>query len=113
MRLIVYLGAADKVVAVEDMEIKRPSGRPYRLAHPEFGTLRTLKKTEDDEKPVGEWNTYEIIADGETVTLKINDKVVNQATGCGPVAGKICLTAEGDEIHFRKVRLLRLPVVVP
>jgi hypothetical protein len=39
------------------------------------------------------------------VTLEINGQEVNRATGCDVVPGKICLTAEGDEIHFRNVRL--------
>ena len=57
------------------------------------------------EKPAGQWNQYEITADGDTVTLTINGKVVNRATGCDVVPGKILLTAEGDEIHFRNVRV--------
>jgi iron complex transport system substrate-binding protein len=39
LRLIVYLGAADRVVGVEDFEKTRPSGRPYILAHPELAKL--------------------------------------------------------------------------
>ncbi len=78
------------------------------MQHDQFGTLRNLQKTEDAEKPLGQWNRYEIVADGETVTLKINGRMVNRATGCDVVAGKICLTSEGDEIHFRNVRLTPL-----
>jgi iron complex transport system substrate-binding protein len=39
LRLIVYLGAADKVVGVEDFEKTRPAGRPYILAYPELTKL--------------------------------------------------------------------------
>ena len=41
LRLIVYLGAVDKVVGVEDFE-KRDKARPYRLAHPELGNLTSI-----------------------------------------------------------------------
>ncbi len=41
--------------------------------------------------------------------MKINGRIVNKATGCETTPGKICLTAEGDEIHFRNVQLT--PVV--
>ena len=82
-----------------------PAERLKQAEHDQFGTLTNLVKIEDAEKPAGEWNTYEIVAQGETVTLKINGRVVNRATRCDTSAGKICLTAEGDEIHFRKVRL--------
>ena len=39
LRLVVYLQAEQKVVAVEDMEKRSPSGRPYWLAHPELKQL--------------------------------------------------------------------------
>ena len=82
-----------------------PADRLRTIEHDQFGTLTNLKKTEDAEKPVGEWNEYKIVAAGDTVTLWINGREVNKATGCDVVAGKICLTSEGDEIHFRNVRL--------
>lgn len=39
LRLIVYLHAEEKVVAVEDMEKRYPNGRPYWMAHPELSKL--------------------------------------------------------------------------
>lgn len=86
-------------------ELTGPKDRTKSLESDQFGKLTNVKKAKDAEKPVGEWNTYEIIADGEVVTLVINGQEVNRATGCDVVAGGICLTAEGDEIHFRNVRL--------
>ncbi len=82
-----------------------PAERTRSIDHPQFGKLTNVKKTEDAEKPPGQWNRYEIVAHGQVVTLKINGREVNRATGCDAVPGKICLTAEGDEIHFRNVRL--------
>ncbi|MBN2594103.1 MAG: DUF1080 domain-containing protein [Sedimentisphaerales bacterium] len=64
-----------------------------------------MKKTENLENPPGEWNSYEIIVDGDTVTLIINGQQVNKATGCDINPGRICLTSEGDEIHFRNVEI--------
>jgi hypothetical protein len=71
--------------------------------HKEFGRLTNLKKTKALEKPPGEWNTYEIIAIRDTVTLVINGEEVNRATGCDLNPGRICLTSEGSEIHFRNL----------
>ncbi|NQU25784.1 MAG: DUF1080 domain-containing protein [Candidatus Nealsonbacteria bacterium] len=83
-----------------------PEDRSKSLEHPQFGKLTNVKKTEDVEKPAGQWNQYEIVADGDTVVLSINGKEVNRATGCETAPGKILLTAEGDEIHFRNVTLV-------
>ncbi len=85
-----------------------PADRSKSLEHPEFGKLTNVKKAVAAEKPAGQWNQYEIIARGHTVTLKINGKTVNRATRCETEPGKICLTAEGDEIHFRNIRLIPL-----
>jgi hypothetical protein len=82
-----------------------PAERMKTVEHPTFGTLTNVKKVSDLEKSPGEWNSYEIVAEGETVTLTINGTQVNRATGCDVVPGKIALTAEGNEIHFRNVRL--------
>jgi len=82
-----------------------PAERKKVIESPQFGTLANLAKTAAVEKPPGEWNRYEITARGDTVILVINGREVNRATGCAVVPGRICLTAEGDAIHFRNVRL--------
>jgi hypothetical protein len=66
---------------------------------------RNTKKTSGNEKPIGEWNEYEIIVDHGTIILKVNGKELNRATDCEEVPGKICLQSEGAEIHFRNIRL--------
>ena len=85
-----------------------PAERWKSFQHDQFGDLTNLSKLENREKPAGEWNTYEIVAEGGTVTLRINGTEVNEAGGCAAVAGPICLTAEGSEIHFRNIRLISL-----
>jgi len=89
-------------------QLTGPEERTTSVEHPQLGKLTNVKKAKDAEKPPGQWNQYEIIADGDVVTLVINGQEVNRATGCDVVPGKICLTAEGDEIHFRNVRLAPL-----
>ncbi len=101
--------AAGDFWGLDGYRLAGPSERFKQLQHDQFGTLRNLQKTQNAEKPPGQWNQYKIVANGETATLTINGREVNRANGCDTVAGKICLTAEGDEIHFRKVRLTPLP----
>lgn len=66
---------------------------------------RVPKKGPSNEKPVGEWNTYEIICKGDTIRPFVNGKQMNEATGCNVSSGKICLQSEGSVIEIRKVRL--------
>lgn len=82
-----------------------PAERMKTLESPQLGTLVNLKKTEPGERAAGQWNHYEVIARGGQVTLKVNGKEVNKTSSCDVVPGKICLTAEGTEIHFRNVKI--------
>lgn len=69
------------------------------------GGLRGLRKIKGNEKKPGEWNRFEITADGATVTINLNGQQVNQATGVDVRPGQIGLQSEGGEIHFRVVEL--------
>lgn len=66
---------------------------------------RNTKKTHGAERPIGEWNEYEIIVHQGDVILKVNGEEVNRATDVEVIAGYICLQSEGAEIHIRNVRL--------
>lgn len=69
---------------------------------------RHLNLTDDSEKPIGEWNDYEITCQGDEITIKVNGVLVNHVTKCSVTKGAICLQAEGADIEFRNVRLTPL-----
>ncbi len=87
-------------------ELLGPPERTQSFENEKFGKLTNVKKTQAIENPPGQWNTYEIISKADTVTLIINGTEVNKATGCTPKKGRIILTAEGTEIHFRNIELI-------
>lgn len=64
-----------------------------------------LRMQDDVEKPLGEWNQYEITCKGDAVKLVVNGKVVNIGTESELTRGKILLQSEGAEIHFRNIEL--------
>lgn len=59
------------------------------------------------EKPVGEWNTAEIVCEGNSITVYINGELQNQATA-ETSEGYIALQSEGGPIEFRNVQLSKL-----
>jgi hypothetical protein len=69
----------------------------------------TKKEHPHNEKPLGEWNQYEITVDGPRVELKVNGLVQNVATECAVIPGKIALQSEGAPIEFRNIELTVLP----
>jgi hypothetical protein len=67
-----------------------------------------FRGTYDIEKPMGEWNTMECIANGGELTVILNGKEVNHAFNVQPLNGRIQIQAEGAEIFFRRVDLVVL-----
>lgn len=63
------------------------------------------------EKPAGEWNTYDIVVAGDTISVSINGVPVNRLSGVVPSGGMIALQAEGALIDFRNIELTPLPAV--
>lgn len=98
-------GAAGDFWGLDGNALSGPGERLVRLSHKQFGKLTNLKRAADAELPAGAWNRTEIEARGGAVALRINGAEVNRATDCDAAAGRIVLTAEGDEIHFRNVQL--------
>lgn len=66
---------------------------------------RMAKKAPSAEKPVGEWNVYEVICDGDTIRPIVNGTVMNEATECSVNSGMICIQSEGAIWECRKITI--------
>lgn len=97
---LAHMNAGDIWVIGETCEIENSDKRVMGRRH--------YNLTDDSEKPIGEWNHYEVKCEGDTITLKVNGDLVNHATKCSTTKGAICLQSEGTEIHFRNIRLTPL-----
>ncbi len=74
-----------------------------------FSTGRLARRApESIEKPLGEWNAFDIVAAGDTITVMVNGVEVNKMTGVTPSAGMIALQSEGVAIEFRNWTLTPL-----
>ena len=56
-------------------------------------------------RPAGMWNTLELSADADRLTVKINGRVVNEGSGAQRTETPLRLVYRGTEIHFRNVLL--------
>lgn len=68
---------------------------------------RVIKK-KDNEKPSGEWNRVEVIADKGKCTHIVNGVIVNEATDASLRSGRILIQSEGAEIYYRKIDIKNL-----
>ncbi len=72
-----------------------------------FFTL-TKQVTNSRVKPAGEWNTIEITAKGQVLTLWVNGAVTCQIENCGQEKGRLGIEGEGYRIEFRNVKMKAL-----
>lgn len=64
---------------------------------------RTIKLKESSEKPLKQWNEYDIICKDDWVVVMVNGVIQNIATQCSEQGGKICLQSEGAPIEYRNI----------
>jgi hypothetical protein len=81
---------------------------PMQAVAERTGGRHTGKAHDTNEKPLGEWNRYEITLDGGALSLVVNGLEQNVATDCEVIPGGIGLQSEGSYIEFRKVELTPL-----
>nr|WP_245930365.1 DUF1080 domain-containing protein [Allonocardiopsis opalescens] len=64
--------------------------------------------------PPGEWNTFELLVEGERLRIYLNDVLINDFTNTDPARsltdGHIGLQnhGEGDDVSFRDIRIMEL-----
>jgi hypothetical protein len=85
-----------------------PARRREKKGDPVLGDMVGFTKIAGAERSEGEWNLYEIVADGASIVVHVNGRKVNEATAADARPGTIGLQSEGGEIHFRRVELLSL-----
>ena len=61
------------------------------------------KQQASSEKPAGEWNVYDILVSGDSITCSVNGVLQNQGVKASRSRGPIGLQSEGAPIEFRNV----------
>ena len=94
---------------VPDMEKRRPREPGQQWGGAEGDARRILNLTDGSEKPLGAWNTMVIEARDRSITVWVNDQLVNQGSNATADHGKIAVQAEGTEVEFRRLDIRPLP----
>jgi len=66
---------------------------------------RLAKQKSNSEKPIGQWNKYEIICKNNSIELFVNRVFQNKATNCTVQSGTIGFQSEGKPIQFKEIYL--------
>ena len=70
--------------------------------------IKVIKKQDSSEKPAGQWNSYDITCQGDTIINVVNGVLQNTGTNATVSSGKICLQSEGSPIEFRNIYIVPL-----
>jgi hypothetical protein len=95
-----------KHLSAGDFVIMNHSGATVKGVRYEDATKQFIgvkKYQETSEKPLGEWNSYDIICKGDSIQLFVNNVLQNEATKTTESSGWIGLQSEGGPIEFRNV----------
>lgn len=76
---------------------------------PKLGAKSFPRRQPSSEKPVGEWNSCDIVCRSNTVTVHVNGVLQNEITGASVSSGAIGLQAEGKPVEFRNLAIEPLP----
>jgi len=68
--------------------------------------MKHIIRSENFEKPHGEWNVIEIICNGNQAEHYVNGHLVNTGTNLSVTDGRILLQSEGAEIFYKDVVLI-------
>lgn len=75
------------------------------------------RSANNSEKPLGEWNTGDIICQGNNIEVRINGVLQNRVSQCSPASGKIGFQLEGAPFELRHVQIQSTaesaPLIVP
>lgn len=106
-----------KTIATDDGKnyLYSPEGMSRAFGEKDNG--RSIKKTTDAEKSLGEWNTVDLYCFTQTAIHVVNGKVVMINSNCSKTEngqkipltkGKIQLQSEGGEFFIRKIEIEKI-----
>ncbi|HVW21923.1 MAG TPA: DUF1080 domain-containing protein [Opitutaceae bacterium] len=62
-----------------------------------------------NEKPLGEWNSCDVVCKDGTLEVTVNGVLQNKVSGCKPGSGRVGIQLEGFPYELRNLRLEPLP----
>ena len=72
---------------------------------PGTAASRQFPRAKFAEKPLGQWNSYEVLFNGDKLTYWLNGELINEGSGAAVVPGKIGFECENTPILFRNIRV--------
>ena len=82
-----------------------PLGQMIPYGAPPFEHEFDIEALNEAYNPTGEWQTYEITAEGENLSVKLNGILITTATSIKNLTGHIGIQGELGLLEFRKIEV--------
>ena len=82
-----------------------PLGQMIPYGAPPFEHEFDIAALNEAYKPTGEWQTYEITAEGENLSVRLNGVLITTATSIKNLTGHIGIQGELGLLEFRKIEV--------
>ena len=100
------------VTGTNGVRVTGPEGKALKIDRIGKGPWKNVTGYRDPigelEKPRGQWNLLELVAQGDHVKQFVNGKLANEGSEAFPSSGKILFQSEGAEVFYRKITLFPL-----
>jgi 3-keto-disaccharide hydrolase len=108
----IWLTDGGALTATNGSRLTGPPGKAVKIDRIGKGKWESVTGFRDPsgelEKPHGEWNFLELVAQGDHVKQWVNGKLANEGSQAYPASGKILFQSEGAEIYFRNLKVYPL-----
>jgi hypothetical protein len=105
--LLLHIREPDKVWP-SSIEIQLDHGRLGNFIRIGDVSYEAGPRSEDREKPAGQWNHFRATCRGEVIEFEANGKKVSEGKKCSPTKGAIGFQSEGVPIEIRNLWLVPL-----
>lgn len=97
-----------QVQCLDEIEHQYPLGFLIPYGAPEFESESSLEALKNVYKPAGEWHTYVITCQGETMEVKLNGATITTCTSIKNLTGHVGIQGELGLLEFRKIEIDQL-----
>jgi hypothetical protein len=112
--VLLHIAEPHKVwpLCIEAQLMNRDAGHLFAIGGGKFSSRRSDEQRREAQqkavKPVGEWNSEEIVCRNGTIRVSINGTLIDEGEGAEPSKGPIGWQSEGRPIRFRNLRINKL-----
>ena len=92
-----------QVQCLDEVEGQYPLAHMIPYGAPDFESKSDIEALKRVYRPAGQWQTYQITCQGETMEIKLNGTVITTCTSIKNLTGHMGIQGEHGFLEFRRI----------